>query len=465
MDNVKTYVSNNNRTYYLLEDIKEQKLNVDYFTGCKSMKKCIQRQKIPADKIIYMKNNKEYDADYKLASVYVEEQYAKDNIMNKDAFKKKKEKEKNDKKKAKDDKTRKNKEQVIEKKTTRKQYNDVDIEDEPPIVHLEDNEMFQNEKGEPMDITVRGEKTQKGAYFNAYDIGKAFEYTNINRNVLHINGDYVYGIHYIYFYSVNKKKCLYLTYKGLLKLLFCSRGDRGVLMQNMITKTMFTTTFGSQDSKDELAAEMLKVDKAVITEVFRKSCGRVSCVYLFKVGRVGDMRNHFNLDGFNDDDAFIYKYGQTNNLVRRTSDHTKSYGQLENNSFDLSLFSYIDVVYVSDAEACIREYANKNNLRVKDKKYNELIVLQKHEFSEINTLYQEIYNNFSGKNSVVVQQLQDIQNNIKVEQLQHTKHIQDLEKKLELQERDMQLKIKDLELMYLRKINDLYVNNKRLVCK
>jgi hypothetical protein len=87
-----------------------------------------------------------------------------------------------------------------------------------------------------------------------------------------------------------------------------------------------------------------------------------------------------------------------------------------------------------------------------------LIVLEKHEYSEINTLYQEIYDNFSGKNSVVVQQLQDIQNNFKVEQLQHTKHIQELETKLELQERDMQLRLKDIELTYLRKINDMYTN-------
>ena len=39
----------------VLEDIKVKKLNIPYFTGCKSMKKCIQRNKIPEDKIVYMK--------------------------------------------------------------------------------------------------------------------------------------------------------------------------------------------------------------------------------------------------------------------------------------------------------------------------------------------------------------------------------------------------------------------------
>jgi hypothetical protein len=449
MDSLTTFTYNKVK-YVLLEDIKDKELNNAFFIGCKTIRRCVDKHKIPEDKCVYMKNDKIYSKDYKSADLYIEHHYVKTNILDIESFKNKKT---NDKKEEKN----KRKEKRIEENNKRKEFDENDVEDAPEVLHLDDTEMFKTEEGVAMDIETRGEKTQDGIFFKASDIGKAFDYERIMDVITHTNGNHQYMSHYKYF-NVKNKRCLYLTYNGLLKLLFCTRGTRSVVMQNMITKTIFTTGFGNQDSKDELAAKMLKVDKAVITEVFRKSCGRVSCVYLFKIGRVGDMRNHFNLDGFTDDDAFLYKYGQTNNLVRRTSDHTRSYGQLKNNSFDLSLFSYIDVVYVSDAEACLREYANKYNIRVKDNKYNELIVLEKHEYSEINTLYQEIYDNFSGKNSVVVQQLQDIQNNFKVEQLQHTKHIQELETKLELQERDMQLRLKDIELTYLRKINDMYTN-------
>ena len=243
MDSITTFI-HNKVEYVLLDDIKTKDINKAFFIGCKSVRKCVEKHNIPDDKVLYMKNDKIYTKNYKSADVYVEKKYAKDNIMNTDVFKKKKEEEVNEKKKKKEEA---NKEQVLEKNNSKKQYNDEDIEDEPSIVHLEDNEMFQNENGKPMDITVRGEKTKKGAYFNAYDIGKAFEYERIKSIVLNNGSDYVYGKEYIYFHSTDinyagrstggissglseqpviKKKVLYLTYMGVLKALFCARGDK-----------------------------------------------------------------------------------------------------------------------------------------------------------------------------------------------------------------------------------------------
>lgn len=80
MDGVKTY-EYGCKTYCLLEDIKKKKLNDSYFVGCKSMRKCVQRHKIPSNKVVYMKNEKIYDCDYKLADVYVEREYVMKHIM------------------------------------------------------------------------------------------------------------------------------------------------------------------------------------------------------------------------------------------------------------------------------------------------------------------------------------------------------------------------------------------------
>jgi len=81
MDGVKTY-EYGCKTYCLLEDVKKKKLNDSYFVGCKSMRKCVQRHKIPSNKVVFMKNGKIYDCDYKLADVYVERKYVMKHIIN-----------------------------------------------------------------------------------------------------------------------------------------------------------------------------------------------------------------------------------------------------------------------------------------------------------------------------------------------------------------------------------------------
>jgi hypothetical protein len=40
--------------------------------------------------------------------------------------------------------------------------------------------MFKDLDGNPMDIEVRGEKTEDGLYFKSYVIGKTFDYDRVN---------------------------------------------------------------------------------------------------------------------------------------------------------------------------------------------------------------------------------------------------------------------------------------------
>ena len=436
MDNVKTYVSNN-RTYYLLEDIKEQKLNVDYFTGCKSMKKCIQRQNIPDDKIVYMKNNKEYDVGYKLASVYVEEDYVKNHILNKEEQNKKKEDELN-----------KRKEKRIEENKKRKEFNENNVEDAPDVIHLNDDEMFKDEEGVVMDIETRGEKTQDGIFFKASDIGKAFDYERIIEVITNVRSDYVYEINYKYFKISNasilyggvhqNKKELFLTYDGVLKVLFCSQGDRGVRFRKWATRILFTMQMGSQEEKDKLAADALDVDVSTVKQLFRKSCRAIPCVYLFEVGTVGNMRQHFNLENFNDDNDKVYKYGRTEDMARRAGEHQKTYGKLKDNSFSLSVFSYIDEMYACKAETKLKHFFNNMNVNVEDTKHHELIVMNKSKLQTMKELYNNIYNQFSGNNKDLIKQMQEMQ-------LNHQQSLKDKEHENELQRMKYEQSLKDKE--------------------
>jgi prophage antirepressor-like protein len=213
---------------------------------------------------------------------------------------------------------------------------------------LEDNEMFLNENGDPMDIEVRGEKTMKGAYFKAYDLGKAFDYSKLTHVVVDPRSKYVYGKHFVYVRKTirisdsrsnqvdeqnNDKNVLYLTYMGVLKVLFCARGNKAERFQEWATRILFTMQMGGQDDKDALAAEALNVDQSTITQIFRKSARAIPCVYLFEVGTVGNMRQHFNLDENKNDEDKVYKYGMSSDMARRASEHSKTYGKLKDNSF------------------------------------------------------------------------------------------------------------------------------------
>jgi hypothetical protein len=84
---------------------------------------------------------------------------------------------------------------------------------------LDDEHIFKNEDGVPMDIETRGIKTQEGIFFKASDIGKAFDYDSVSKTILNVGSDYVYEINFKYFKNPNDsikntvvQKELYLTY-------------------------------------------------------------------------------------------------------------------------------------------------------------------------------------------------------------------------------------------------------------
>jgi prophage antirepressor-like protein len=460
MDTITSFI-NNKTTFLLLEDIKKKNINTEYFIGCKTVRKCVEKHDIPDEKCLYMKNGKVYTKNYKSADLFIEEQYAKINIMNKEIFKKKKEVENKNKKNDKSKQQEKNKEQLNEKRAERKDYDEDDITEIPELVLLEDNEMFQDSNGEPMDIDVRGEKTQEGIYFNAYDIGKAFDYTSIYDVVVDKRSDHKYDRDFKYFHSDTgnssirmeiKKKVLYLTYMGVLKVLFSARGNKAERFQKWATKILFTMQMGAQDDKDKLAAKALNVDVSTVTQLFRKSVRAIPCVYLFEVGTVGNMRQHFNLENFPDDNDKVYKYGRTEDIGRRNNEHCKTYGKLKGNTFGLTLFSYLDEKFVSKAETKLKHYFNNTNTHIDDDKQNELVVIKKDKFSYIKELYNEIYMVCSGNNQELIQQIQKMESDHQNELLKKDHHI-------EVMKLQYSNDLKDAELKYMQQLLNMKLNS------
>ena len=460
----------NNNQYYLLESIRTSRVNDAYFVGCKSTRKCIDKHNVPDSVCLYLKGGKVYTKTYKAADVYIEKEYADTNILDPNVLKQTKQAVSDEQKKV-----------MLEKRLVRKQPDacvdkDLLIENAPPLVHLDEHEMFKDTDGLPMDIEVRGEKSWDKAYFKAYDVGKAFAYERINNTVLEKTNNHVYGRHYTYFRKTDKinpgdtvetndegrsqqrNNVLYLTYLGVIKVLMCARGDRAERFQEWAARVLFTMQMGDNDARDKVAAEALQVGQSTITEVFRKSAHRVPCVYLFELGKVRDLRSIMNLSNFSDDNAVVYKYGMTSDMARRSSEHAKTYGKIKGSSFKLTVFAYIDATCVSKAETTLKQTFDAMNVRLVDK---EIIVADREQLGFIKKSYDNIYAQYSGNNADLVRQLQTLQYELNMKNIVHENEI--LKKDNELMKKDHELimkdnAMKDLELTYLRKTTNVGPN-------
>jgi hypothetical protein len=112
---------------------------------------------------------------------------------------------------------------------------DVEVENAPPLLELTDEEKFKDINGNIIDIETRGEKHRNKIYFKVKDVSVAFGMDGLNTILLHKDRGYVYNDDYKRFNreirlindqhktTNKKKKCrLYLTYHGLLRVLFVS---------------------------------------------------------------------------------------------------------------------------------------------------------------------------------------------------------------------------------------------------
>lgn len=101
----------------------------------------------------------------------------------------------------------------------------------------------------------------------------------------------------------------------------------------------------------------------------------ISCVYLFTVGRVEKLRKEMNIDEKFSDDKYVIKYGLTNDLARRTSEHIKNFSALQGTELKLTTYAPMNNDYLHEAEIEIENFLNVLNSRIKWNGMEELAVL------------------------------------------------------------------------------------------
>lgn len=133
-------------------------------------------------------------------------------------------------------------------------------EQAPNLLMLKDSEKFKDNKGGTLEIEVRGIKGDTcNIFFLVVDVSRAFKLNNrhLVTTITNKKGSYLRHIHYKTFICTMPnnvglckiKKQLYVTYGGILKILFSSRSHIATSYVLWATNTLFTMQMGTFEQK------------------------------------------------------------------------------------------------------------------------------------------------------------------------------------------------------------------------
>jgi len=334
------------------------------------------------------------------------------------------------------------------------------IEKAPEIIYLDDSQKFKDENGNIIEIETRGERSVDKIYFRVKDIMEGFCLDRLDEFIKdpRRTKGYHEGTHYVFFNckntalpGKNKKtiKELFLTYEGMLRLLFVSHSPNVKPFIKWATETLFTVQLGTTEQKQELVSNILGTNAKVIKEVFNADRNTLPCVYLFTLNTVGNLRNSMNIDSKYSDDSIVAKYGFTKNLARRTGEHINKYNKISGVDLKLKYYSYVDPQYISNAETDIREYMVGFETKFDFDKEDELVIIPSKLLKMVERQYELIGKSYMGHISELITRIKELEDKLEKQTLQHQIELQNEKHKIELQNKDLQLleyKIKFLEM-------------------
>jgi very-short-patch-repair endonuclease len=206
-------------------------LSPEFFYGCKTKPRTIiQKKKIPDTDYVYanLKKN-EWNItteECKKAQLLVSKEWIDRNFF--PTIKKQKTEETNEiNEPMKDDEQFNENKDEIEISVI-----DEECENAPPELFLEDEEKFKDINGNIIEIETIGEKHEDKIFFKLKDVMEKFDIKNLHSHIIDKKSGYKFNTDYKYFfnrvYSKKDDKCtvkkvLYLTYRGLSRVITTSR--------------------------------------------------------------------------------------------------------------------------------------------------------------------------------------------------------------------------------------------------
>jgi hypothetical protein len=334
----------------------------------------------------------------------------------------------------------------------------------PDTLELEDEEKFRDGDGNILNIHVVGERDMDKCFFSAKDVANAFGLVNLTKIVRYKDGGYEKKIHYCYFNLItcpekgiiyeNVITKLYLTYTGVLKVLFSSKNGVTKPFISWATKILFTAQMGTPIQKMELASSLSGLSPQTIKEICSATSGTTPCIYLFSIGTVADLRKKMAIDKRYKSTDMVYKYGRTNDLSRRTKEHENTFNKIKGSDLKLVYHGYIDIQYTVEAEGMVREMMNGLNCAIEYETSKELVIIPKGKVTYVRRQYDMITDRYQGRVKELVDQIKRIEQKNLLEISEREKEIMaanhradNAENNTRLTEKDMKLMEKDMKLM------------------
>ena len=470
-----------NVEYYIADNLKI--INPNYFYGTsKTIRAVIERKKIPANEYvfanIFRKEWKTCDISSKKAKLLISKNWSNAYILN--TISVNRESENNNLPENNNLLENNNLPEInnLHEINNLPEINDLSedninvintdqLEPLPPLLFLDNSEKFRDTNGNIFDIEVRGEKHKDKIYFKCSDISKAFEICNLTSSLRHPTSGYELNVHFKRFkkhkdrvnYTIlTHKPSLYLTYEGVLRVLFVSRSGKARHFMNWATDKLFTIQMGTEESKEELGTDILGISIKSFRAVFKRHGTKngFPCIYLLKLGSVGILRETFNISQEIDDKLIVYKYGFTKNMEKRLEQHNDDYGKMPNVKMSLEYYHFIDPAYVNDAEGSLRAFFKglNKNLKVKDineKGRNELVALNKDEIHIMKEQYGYIGSQFAGVTEELQKQITKLKHEIDTLNSKHEIELLNLNSKHEIEVLNLKSKY-EIELLKNEKI-------------
>ena len=184
------------------------------------------------------------------------------------------------------------------------------------------------------------------------------------------------------------------------------------------------------------------------------------CVYLLTLGTAKDLRQSMNIDAKYNNDMIVCKYGKTDNLERRLTEHMASYGNIPNTNVMLKYYAYVDPKNITEAENDIKNYMESLGAKFNYSNYNELVILTPKLLNDpVNKQYTFISKVYAGNITDLLTKIRDLQNDLELtkerqarilseninELLQKDKRIMELEKIMECE-----LLKKEIEMLKMK---------------
>jgi FtsZ-binding cell division protein ZapB len=441
-----------NKEYYVGSELMEY--DKVFFTGCsRTIRKIIELKKIHQDNYAYGNNNVK-KGGWRLSDNQANPPPKANLLLSKDWVESNIPKMMNG----------------LDEKEVKEKY---DCPEAPNIIELEDNEKFKDEEGNPLEIETRGERSVDGIYFSICDIEKVFNMENIHKILTQSTSGYISGEHFCYFTCMDliikrsnthkkgpsKGRRMFLTYEGMIKLLYCSRSPNAKKFRKWATETLFTVQMGDQKEKEKLASGLIGIPIKSLKQVLSKSVNSVPCIYRFALGKCKDLRDSMKISKEIPDEYVIIKYGYTDDLERRTNEHIKTYNSIKGVKLELMNYIYVDPKYLSEAESTVRDFFKSFEKPIEYEKFAELVAINPANEKTIMKHFKMIGTTYAGCVSQIVSQITDLKREVELlkekNRADNEKHRADTEKhKAELIERDSKIKLmeKDMEIMQLKMI-------------